>query len=166
MKCQLCHEHEAVMPLKQFAEGVVEELHVCAECAAKNGGGDSALALADIFFGMGGEGQSADEGRAGVTCPACHMRQADWHKTSRLGCPRCYETLAEELGPYLSSMHKGTRHKGKVPAWRRLAAEISVQEEALQAAVAGQKFEEAAERRDRLRDLKAAAQGSTRVEVS
>ena len=46
----------------------------------------------------------------------CGFTQADFKKAGRLGCcPECYETFAEGLEGLLKTMHKGTRHVGKVP---------------------------------------------------
>jgi protein arginine kinase activator len=83
------------------------------------------------------------------------MRGSDFKKTSRLGCPACYEAFSEELAPLLGAMQKGTQHAGKVPASEKVTTEIEGLKKALERAVAAQDFEEAAKLRDRVRDLKA-----------
>ena len=64
-----------------------------------------------------GASQEIEQSAGGVElkCPRCGFTQADFKKSGRLGCPECYKTFAEGLEGLLKTMHKGTRHVGKVP---------------------------------------------------
>jgi len=81
------------------------------------------------------------------------MRRADFKKTGRLGCADCYEAFSGELLPLIKAMHRADQHAGKVPererARVRQTAEVEELRQALERAVAAEKYEEAA----RLRDL-------------
>jgi len=91
------------------------------------------------------------------------MRRSDFKKTSRLGCPACYEAFAEELTPLLAAVHKGTHHIGKVPAGAAhdSPAEIVALQKQLNEAVAGERYEEAARLRDVIRQEKKKKAGRT-----
>jgi len=81
------------------------------------------------------------------------MNRQDFKKTSRLGCPKCYETFEEELTGLLKVIHGSTRHVGKVPEGEEVTAEILSLQKALEEAVVAQNFEEAAKLRDLIRGL-------------
>lgn len=153
MKCEICEKNEAVVHFSQVYNGLVKEMSVCEKCAAQKGFDvHSHMPLTDLIFGIGAQqdGEKEDDGK---TCPTCNMRLGDFRKTSRLGCPACYETFSDELMPLIESMHKGSRHVGKTPLGEGLTAESASLQKALQEAVASQNFEEAAKLRDRIRGL-------------
>jgi protein arginine kinase activator len=155
MQCEICKTMEANVHLKQVCNGIVREVHVCQDCAAKHGfDAQSQMSLTDFLFGMAGNQQQdvmlpGDE----KACPACHARWVDFKKSSRLGCAACYATFSAELGPALASMHRKDKHVGKVPARLAHTVEAASLRRALGDAVAAQNFEEAARLRDRLKDL-------------
>jgi protein arginine kinase activator len=155
MLCECCQQHEATIHLTQVIEGTARELHVCEDCAEESGLQiQNMMSIPELLFGMGAEG---DESKTlAKTCPHCHLRGGDFKKTARLGCPRCYETFAEELEPMLAAMHKGSRHVGKVPAEARktLAAEALKDDlkRRLDKAVSAEDYEEAARLRDQMRE--------------
>ena len=155
MQCQICHAKEAVVHVKQFYEGTVKEIHVCHECAAQHGiDVEPPVSLTDFLFGIDVEQKVQPHvGGEDKECAVCHMRGSDLKKTSRLGCPSCYETFSDELMPLLAAIQKGDRHVGKFPAREGVAAEVSLLRKSLQEAVASENFEEAARLRDLLRDL-------------
>ena len=153
MKCQICHNNEANLQVKQVINGEVREIAVCSECAAKSGVNDSTVPmLTDFLFGIGmkPQPQPVDSDKA---CSECHMRYSDFRKGSLLGCPVCYDSFAAELEPLLNSIHEGERHVGKAPAGEIAVAEAARLKECLSRAVAEQDFEKAAELRDRLREI-------------
>jgi len=164
MKCQLCHQNDANLQVKQVIDGEVREIAVCGECAAKSGLNPQASVpmLTDFLFGIGmqPQPQPVDEGK---TCPECHLRFSDFRKGSLLGCTACYRYFADEIEPLLGSMHEGRRHVGKAPEGERWAAERAALKEQLACAVAAQDFEQAAELRDRLREVEAAREEGAAV---
>lgn len=152
MLCQVCKTKNAAVHFKQVSDGVAQELYLCETCAAQKGFTvESPLGLTDFLFGMGtpkNQSKPPGEDRA---CPACHMRRSDFRKTSRLGCPQCYETFASDLAPILDDMHQGSVHAGKVPAGATRFSRTAALRKALDKAVAVQDFEEAARLRDQIR---------------
>ena len=118
------------------------------------------FSLADLLLGLGAS-QEIEQAAGGteLKCPRCGFTQADFKKAGRLGCPECYHTFAEALEGLLKTMHKGTRHVGKVPEALRQSRDLSRAPEA-PAEEAGQgrdaeDFEEAAILRDEIKQASA-----------
>lgn len=155
MKCECCKISEASVHVKQAFNGEARELHLCEECATRNGIDiQSPMGLTDFLFGI----EVQQEGKRAVSekaCPKCKWSHGDFRKNTRLGCPACYKMFADELVAVLGDFQKGHRHVGKVPASAQLGVRLSSLERQLRDAVTGEKFEEAARLRDLIRDLKA-----------
>jgi protein arginine kinase activator len=158
MLCEVCKGEEATVHLTQIISGKMQKIDLCEKCAKEKGVADPAgFSLADMLLGLG----AADEMRAGssqeMICPTCGFTQPDFKKTGRLGCPQCYSTFNEGLVAILKDMHKGTQHKGKIPA--RMAKQQLYQtrlkdlQQELQSAVQNEKYEEAASIRDQISQL-------------
>ncbi|MBU0677458.1 MAG: UvrB/UvrC motif-containing protein [Verrucomicrobia bacterium] len=156
MLCEKCQDKEATVHLTQVVEGAVKKIHLCEECAAESGFDvHGPMSITDILLGMGGESAASRPTPVDRSCPRCHMRQADFKKTGRLGCPTCYETFEDELAPLIKAMHRHEQHMGKVPSREsvrvRMSTEIAALQKSLERAVAQEHYEEAAEIRDRIR---------------
>lgn len=163
MECQLCKTKEATVHLTQIIDDEMKKLDLCEGCAKQKGVSDpTGFHLAELLHGAGGgEEAPAAEPVAGLKCARCGMGQAEFKKTGRLGCSDCYDVFGEMLDGVLKGMHKGIRHRGKVPASavktegpqemiERLSAEM-------QAAIAREDFEQAARLRDQIRAAKTAS---------
>jgi len=92
-----------------------------------------------------------------VSCSHCGTSWADFQDTGKLGCARCYNAFRLRLQPLLAAFHRHATHMGRAPGSRsggsmRLV-EVSRLRVALEKAIAGEKFEEAARLRDQLRIL-------------
>lgn len=160
MKCEICKAQEASVHLTQVMEGEVRKLHMCEECARKGGINiENPVSISDLLLGLGKE-EPVEEAPAAPdrACPVCHLRQADFRKTGRLGCPECYAAFATELAPLLRQMHRRDHHVGRtpqaMPGGVPAAEEAAAVQEALDRAVAEERFEEAARLRDRLQALR------------
>jgi len=140
-------------------------LSLCSECAAKKGvglfnlGGASLPKLLGSFFGFGplGMGQVQPSIATGKTCPNCGVSLITIGQHGRLGCSTCYEVFKEHLEPTLRRIHGNTVHTGKLP--KKGAGKVKLQRQIeqlkseLQAAVANEQYEKAAELRDRIKEL-------------
>jgi len=164
MLCECCQQNEATIHLKQVVNNQPKELHLCEGCAEESGMNvQNVMSIPEILFGLGSLGAGPQENGASSTkrCPHCHMRDCDFKKTARLGCSHCYEAFADELGPMLAAMHKGTQHKGKIPdAFKATIEKSSLFSELhkqLEEAIRAEKYEEAAFLRDRIREAGNAA---------
>lgn len=162
MLCDVCKQIEAKVHLTQIVEGVTKKIDLCEACSKAKGVDDpTGFSLADLLLGLGAAQDATAtvaEETSQVTCPQCGFSHADFKKSGRLGCAACYETFAESLGSLLKSMHKGTRHVGKVPQAQKQTRDYSAQLKALHQqldqAIAAENFEQAAVLRDEIKVAK------------
>ena len=163
MLCSMCKEREAKVHYTKIVADKIQKVDLCEECAKSKGMNDpTAFSLADQLFGLGAALEIEQAGGGiGVKCPACGFTQADFKKAGRLGCPECYKTFAEPLEGLLKTMHKGTRHVGKVPESLRqnrdLTDRLKLLQKKLNKAIDREDFEEAAILRDEIKQTSARA---------
>jgi len=157
MLCCVCKEKEAKVHLTQIVGDKMQKVDLCEGCAAQKGVNDPAgFSLADLLLGLGAsqEIEKASEGGE-LKCPNCGFTQADFKKAGRFGCSECYQTFSEGLEALLKTMHKGTKHAGKVPHGlqqsRDLSEKLKSLQKKLEKAVADENFEQAAQMRDEIK---------------
>lgn len=163
MLCDVCKKAEATVHLTQIIDNKMQTVDLCESCSKAKGVDDpTGFSLASILLGLGstqetGQPISAEEQQ----CPKCGFTASDFKKSGRLGCAECYNTFAEPLQPLLKSMHKGTKHSGKVPQPKQATIDISERTRKLQTrldqAIKAENFEEAAVLRDQIKKLKETA---------
>src|SRR5437773_1913528 len=160
MLCDICKQNVATVHLTQMVEGKTKKVDLCEACSKEKGVSDpTGFSLADLLLGLGAA-QEMEQAAAGaeLRCPTCGFTQADFKKAGRLGCADCYTTFAEGLEGLLKTMHKATRHSGKVPQALRLSKDFKEKIKALQKkldkAVADEDFEQAAKVRDEMKQVK------------
>ena len=165
MLCSICKEKEATVHLTQIVGEKMQKVDLCEECAKTKGVNDPAgFSLADLLLGLGAS-QEMEQAAGGtdLKCPRCGFSQSDFKKAGRLGCSECYATFAEGLEGLLKTMHKGTRHAGKVPEALRQSREqadrLKLLQKKLAKAIEGEKFEEAAKLRDEIKQVTPRAPG-------
>ncbi len=175
MNCDLCPEKASVY-LTQIVDGQIQKVNMCEACAKAKGVTDpTGFALADVLLGVGTEqslpslGSSAEKTPEQVaseklahlddetTCQHCGFTHAQFKKTGRLGCSKCYQVFGSGLESLLKAMHKGTQHVGKVPARHRALLEQHYELDRLRTeldeAVEREAFEEAAGLRDQILEI-------------
>ena len=167
MRCQQCHEREAVVHLTRIAEDQEVHIHLCERCAAEKGVEHAAnLAKTPVgtFLALMGKGVDAAASLpgspAGGPCPTCGATLNDFRESGRLGCGDCYRAFEGPLRDLLRRLHGSSRHLGKR---YRIAGEAGTPSDTpheaerlrgqLERAVEAENFELAAELRDRLRQL-------------
>ncbi|HET6231160.1 MAG TPA: UvrB/UvrC motif-containing protein [Longimicrobiaceae bacterium] len=164
MRCDNCGKHEAAIHLTQIENDQMTTRHLCEGCAAAKGletgvGGAGSGPLADFLAQMGKTGATGTAAPAGA-CPGCGLTLADFKRTGRLGCSRCWSTFDGSLRGLLRKLHGGTQHVGKVylppdpTEMDRTARAVSLRR-SLQRAVDEEDFERAAALRDQIRRLEA-----------
>jgi len=138
----------------------MQKVDLCEDCAKHKGVNDpTGFSLADLLLGLGaGQEIAQSAGGAEIKCPNCGFTQADFKKSGRLGCAECYVTFSEGLEGLLKTMHKGTRHVGKVPQAlqesRDLNEKLKSLQKKLDKAVAEEDFEQAVAVRDEIKTTK------------
>lgn len=159
MLCCVCKEKPATVHLTQITGDKMQKVDLCEACAKTKGVNDqTGFSLADLLLGLGAS-QELEQAPGGTDakCPQCGFTHADFKKSGRLGCPECYKTFSEGLEGLLKSMHKGTRHVGKVPENLKTKRDIAEQLKALQKklnkAIETENFEQAAQFRDEIKKL-------------
>lgn len=168
MLCSICQKNEAKVHLTQIVDDKMQKVDLCEECSKAKGVTDPAgFELADLLLGLAAapDTEPRPAPKPGeLVCPGCGLSQADFKKSGRFGCPRCYGAFAEGLPAMLKTMHRGLRHTGKVPRAarpRRDPAELLRQlTKRLEKAVQAEDFEQAAQLRDQIRALRQPAAGA------
>lgn len=160
MLCDICKKNVATVHLTQMVEGKTKKVDLCEACSKEKGVDDpTGFSLADLLLGLGAA-QEIEQASAGgeIKCPHCGFTQADFKKAGRLGCSECYKVFAEGLESLLKTMHKGTKHVGKVPQVFRQSQDLSDKLKSLQKklekAIANEDFETAATLRDEVKALR------------
>lgn len=91
-------------------------------------------------------------------CPQCKMSLAEFSKTGKLGCPKCYDAFRPYLVQVLGSIHGNAEHTGKISqnADKKIKVKRRIEKLSaeLSAAVEKQDFERAASLRDEINKLK------------
>lgn len=158
MLCDMCGKHEATVHVTEILDNKMTELHLCEECAKKKGAVEKHFSLADLLAGLTDISTAfGPEEAISQKCPGCGLTYKDFRKIGRLGCDRCYETFRESLVPLLKRIHGSGKHVGKFPVSKVKAVKVKVQlqelRDKLAKAVQLERYEEAAELRDRIRAL-------------
>ena len=165
MLCQNCKQRQANTHIKQVINGELTEADLCQECAAKLGYENAFSSFLDFgsmmsgFLGVPSGSALAREEK----CPGCGATFSQISKSGKVGCARCYDAFYDRLLPTIKRIHGNTVHTGKRLRTARLqsgqktdnADEIKNLSEQLAAAVKAQQFEQAAQLRDRINELKA-----------
>jgi protein arginine kinase activator len=160
MLCDICKKNVATVHLTQLIEGKTKKVDLCEACSKEKGVDDpTGFSLADLLLGLGAA-QEVAQGSLGtqLTCPRCGFSQGDFKKSGRLGCATCYSVFSPGLEGPIKTMHRGTRHIGKVPqAFRRshdMAEQLKGLQRKLDKAVHEENFEQAAVLRDEIKQLR------------
>lgn len=164
MLCNVCKQNEAKVHLTKIVGDKMQKVDLCEDCSKEKGVDDpTSYSSEDTLLGhiLSGEAPPTETEAATETtvkCPTCGYTQADFKKAGRFGCSDCYATFGEGLEGMLKTMHKGTRHTGKVPAAlqqsRAEAQKIKLLQKRLDKAIAEENFEEAAQLRDEIKRMK------------
>src|SRR5690242_4449976 len=126
MLCDICKKNVATVHLTQMVEGKTKKVDLCESCSKEKGVDDpTGFSLADLLLGLGAAQEMAQASTSDLRCPSCGFTQADFKKAGRLGCADCYSTFAEGLESLLKTMHKGTKHIGKVPQSLKRSQDLS-----------------------------------------
>ena len=160
MLCDMCNKNEAIVHYAEVINGEIKKLNICEKCAEQKGfGAKVSFSLGDMLSGIIDD-SGVDAERMVVKddkCTACDLTYDEFKKSGRLGCDKCYKSFEKKLIPILDTIHKHTRHKGKVPkAYKDRFVKIEKIRELnkqLKEAVENEEFERAAVLRDKIREM-------------
>lgn len=164
--CQLCRSRPASLHLTAVgADGVRQEVHACPVCL-QQAGVDPAAGPPPVTALLARAADAEPAPAAGTesaaddpVCPECGISFSAYASNNLLGCPICYDALGERLAGLMRRYHGASRHRGRLPADTAVempapaADERARLEAELRTAVASERYEAAAELRDRLKKL-------------
>ena len=159
MLCQNCHQREANVHVVKNINGQTTQLHLCDQCAKKAQEMNVVHGIMPDFLQalFGFSPQPAPQWQEEESCPNCGMTFSQITRAGKLGCATCYEKFEPQLELLLRRVHGGGQHVGKVPARQGAALreklELRRLKERLQVLIQQEKFEEAVEVRDKIREL-------------
>jgi protein arginine kinase activator len=90
-------------------------------------------------------------------CESCGLSYSQFSKLGRFGCSDCYRHFETRLEPLFRRVHGHTSHIGKIP--NRTAGQLKIKRELadlkkqMQFHIERQEFEQAANIRDRIKEL-------------
>ena len=177
MKCEVCQEREASVHLTNYLNGQKAEIHLCQQCAIEKGyldADDESYTIQDLLSGffnaqanLATKDESNQRTEHQLVCPQCQMTYQRFNKIGKFGCSKCYQTFSSFLNPIFRRVHSGnTSHTGKIPKRQHVHLQhqrlIQNYRDQLQEFVKEEKFEEAAELRDKIKDLEQKGKSSVK----
>jgi len=172
MICERCKRKEATVHLTEIIRNEKSEIHLCENCAneirlnSKSANFTFSIpeVLSFLDFDDGEENYSND------LCKTCGFTYLDYKKKKVLGCSDCYDNLKFVKDSIISCQHNEKRHIGKMPANFNLPKDndmistkidtvlidkietLSELQNNLQTAIFEERYEDAAEIRDRIQN--------------
>ena len=164
MKCDGCKKKEAALVLHMITNGQVATRSLCIDCAKK-----AHQEMTQAFSTMGMAMTGMEEMRGAVNeqskeslrlpkmiCATCRTAYEDINDETVFGCPKCYQAFHEGVIDYLSSI-RGPEKKIESPKEQTSTMVMQVTEielrESLNQALLAEDYEQAANLRDRLKEL-------------
>ncbi len=155
LTCQRCKSRPATVHVTEVvAGGGHAEAHICTVCCQEL---DWVPAVppppvADLVA----TSEAVEDEEESPACPSCGLKFAEYQQINLFGCAHDWTAFAEPVADLVRRWHGAERHVGRRPGDAAPAeidarrAELTAE---LAAAVAGERYEEAATLRDRLRRL-------------
>ena len=166
MFCERCKKNNATVYYTENINGKETKMALCHDCANEMqgnvglglfGSGLLGTDLGSLIGSMFTPQKSTRPEADAKKCDLCGMSFADLMKEGKAGCPRCYDTFADELERTVAGIHGGTKHTGKVPAKYQAkldeANRIKALRQRIAEAVASEDYESAAKLRDEIREI-------------
>ena len=165
MMCDKCKIRPATVHYTQIINGVKTEMNLCQQCAAEEGilGSEvfstfAPFSVQNLLSGLmdflPGIKKVEDEQ---LKCEYCGMTYEEFKEKGRLGCSHCYDSFKEELNPLMRRIHGSFEHRGKIPKKAggalRVKREIEELKEELEKAIKEERYERAAEIRDKIKEI-------------
>lgn len=108
---------------------------------------------------------SKDDAQDSPCCSECGTSWKSIHEDGLVGCPHCYVTFEELLQKVVEKLHRCPQHTGKVPRFlekqqrlkehqeKREKHRVEMLQHRLDAAITSENYEEAAQIRDKIKEV-------------
>lgn len=164
MLCEACKQKVATIHMTEIVDGNKREVHLCEECAASKGFPvEPNFSINEILGSLLESQKKTVEAGPELKCPSCGITYTEFKNKGRFGCPHDYSVFKERLDNLLEKLHGNTQHMGKMPPRmdHNLAREreLMVLKENLDRLIKKEAYEEAAEIRDKIRNLEESLHG-------
>jgi len=157
MKCEICGKNIATVHYTEIINEELKEMHLCEWCAQQKEALVKPHFFTTEFLSGLFDASQLFTGKQTKKCPQCGFSHSDFQKLGRLGCSECYQTFKEQITPLLKRVHGSSQHMGDVPSARKgiinVREDLSRLRQELKAAISKEKFEEAAQLRDKIREI-------------
>lgn len=157
LTCTHCNKQSAQIHVAESVEHEGKKSweiqHLCEECAQEMGLPHAKTLDPMMLFQALGVGSATE-----LKCSQCGMRLADFRRSGRLGCEKCYEAFRDALAEVLEKAHGGkTRHVGRGPGMTGEEAtrreDVAALQRRLRQAIESEAYEDAAKLRDQIRAI-------------
>lgn len=157
MKCDFCHENDAIIFVRQVTNNSTKELYLCAECAEKRGISESSSKMDLNFSGLLGDLIGKQREERNKVCPTCGCRLQIILKEKTVGCAECYNVFKKEITEILKGLGVTKSYTGSLPNrienFKSSLTDRALLQEKLQNAIQEENYEKAAVYRDKLKML-------------
>ena len=161
MLCDDCKKNTACVHLTQIMNGEKIDKQLCEYCAQKYGDlvftDSNSFSVNDFLQGLFSNSNYATPQPQSKGCDNCGMTYNDFTGSGRLGCSECYKFFDKKLIPLLRRIHGSAEHSGKIPkrsgGKMELRNKIKMIRKDLEAHIAAEEYEMAAQLRDEIRKI-------------
>jgi len=160
MQCDICGKKKATVHLTEIVDDQMSEMHLCEDCARqKSVQMEQQFGLSDLLAGLADFGKpSKEESQESIRCSNCGLSYDEFRKFGRLGCSQCYDSFKMHLSTLLKKVHGANHHIGKTPVkishtQKQKIEDLQGLKSQLQKAIQMEDFEQAAQIRDKIREL-------------
>lgn len=169
MECQECNQRPASLHFAQVVNGNKTEIHLCEVCAKEKGYmtyPEEGFSLHSLLTGLfnfdtssiGTQNTTSNPQIKELQCPKCEMTFTEFKRVGKFGCAACYHTFSNRLDSVFRRVHSGnTRHYGKIPKRQggnlHTRKQLDAYKTKLTSLIENEAFEEAAQIRDKIREL-------------
>lgn len=165
MLCEHCRQNEAVVYLTKIENDKKVQLSLCEKCASEYqqqfaAGFEPTFSIHQFLTNLFSDTpETAREQlrQSEEACPECGFSYPAFREKGKLGCGYCYEAFKDKLELVLKRIHGSSSHAGKFP--EKIGGKVKAQHQikklksTLQKLVSEERFEEAAEVRDKIKEL-------------
>lgn len=157
MKCDICHENNAVIFVRQVTNSSTKELYLCADCAEKKGITENTSNEKFSLGGLLGNIISNQNDEKNKVCSVCGRKFLHIQKEKTVGCAECYNVFSNEIKDILKGMGVTKKYSGdlpnRLPHFKSSLTDRAMLQEKLQKAIQEENYEKAAVYRDKLKML-------------